>query len=310
MAKIVAYGEILWDLLPNGELLGGAPANFIFRINSFGDKGSFISRLGNDKLGLKARSEVLEIGLSDEHIQTDYEFPTGTVKVKIDELGNPDFTIIRDVAYDHIELSSEMIDIVKDADCLYFGTLIQRYGISKNTLNELIKESNNAIKFLDINLRKDCYTEETIRESLTTCTILKINESELLTVKQLLNLYCNELKNMAGELVSRYELDLILVTLGFCGAFLISRNSEICYSAGYCINPVDTVGSGDAFSAGFIHSHLLGNDLQTSLDFGNAAGALAATTEGATSPFLKEDVLSFMQTNHKRTIHKELVRKE
>ena len=303
MAKIVAYGELLWDLLPSGEVLGGAPANFIFRINSFGDEGTLITRLGNDDLGEKARKAVTGIGLSDEHIQTDYEFPTGTVDVKIDADGIPDFNIIRDVAYDHIEISSEMVEQVQQADCLYFGTLIQRYGISKNTLRELIRESGNATKFLDINLRKNCYTKNTISESLMATDILKINDEELLEVKQMLGLYCNELKNIAGEIISRYKLRLVLVTLGSKGAFLISNKNDICYTAGYKVKLVDTVGSGDAFSAGFIHSFLNGEHLQFSLDFGNASGALAATTKGATAPFSKTDVLNFMEQSQERKVH-------
>ena len=303
MAKIVAYGELLWDLLPSGQVLGGAPANFIFRLNSFGDEGTLITRLGNDELGKKAREAVLAIGLSDEHIQTDYEFPTGTVDVKIDASGSPDFTIIRDVAYDHIELSSEMVEQVRQADCLYFGSLIQRYGISKNTLRELIKESSGAIKFLDINLRKDCFTRETIHESLMAANILKINDDELMQVKQLAGLYCNDLRNLAGELVSRFGLNLVLVTLGAKGAFLISSNNDICYSAGHEVKLVDTVGSGDAFSAGFIHSYLAGEKLQTALDFGNAAGALAATTKGATVAFSKNEAMNFMKQSERRTCH-------
>lgn len=304
MSKIVAYGEILWDVLPSGKVLGGAPANFIFRLNSFGDQGILISRLGNDELGRKARAEVTGIGLSDEHIQTDFEFPTGTVDVKIDADGIPDFTINKDVAYDHIELTSEMVQRANDSDCLYFGTLIQRYGISKQTLKELIKESGNAKKFLDINLRKDCFTEETIKESLLNCDILKINDDELVQLKSILGLRCNELKNMAGEVVSRYELDLILVTLGSNGAFLISSQGDILYTAGYKVELIDTVGSGDAFSAGFIHSYLRGDGLQASLEFGNACGAMAATTKGATVPFSKYEVLDFMTQKYDRKIHR------
>lgn len=310
MSKIVAYGEILWDVLPSGKVLGGASANFVFRLNSFGDTGILISRLGDDELGRKARAEVTEIGLSDEYIQTDSEFPTGTVEVKIDADGIPDFTINRDVAYDHIELTSEMVQEARYSDCLYFGTLIQRYGISKQTLREVIKESGNALKFLDINLRKDCYSEESVRESLSNCNILKINDEELMHLKSILGLHCDELKNMAGEIVSRYELDLILVTLGSKGAFLISKESDILYTAGYKVKLIDTVGSGDAFAAGFIHSFLRGESLQASLEFGNASGALAATTKGATVPFSKIDVLDFMAQNQDRKTHEDIVGKK
>ncbi len=303
MAKVIGYGELLWDLLPSGEVLGGAPANFIFRLNSFGDEGTLISRLGNDDLGRRARKTVIDIGLPDEHIQTDYEFPTGTVDVKIDDDGIPEFNIIHDVAYDHIELSSEMVEQVQQSDCLYFGTLIQRYGISKNTLKELIRKAGNAIKFLDINLRKNCYTENTISESLLVTDILKINDEELLEVKRILGLRCNELKNIAGELISHYKINLVLVTLGSKGAFLINNKSNIYYTAGYKVKLVDTVGSGDAFSAGFIHSFLKGESLKFALDFGNASGALAATTKGATMPFSKTDVLNFMEQKHERKVH-------
>ncbi|MDO9614259.1 MAG: PfkB family carbohydrate kinase, partial [Bacteroidota bacterium] len=151
--KIAAFGELLWDLLPTGRVLGGAPANFIYRINSFGDYGTLLSKVGNDKAGKDAREAIRRLGLSDENIQTDYEFPTGSVKVKIDENGNPDFNITTDVAYDHIEINYEMIDAFSEADCVCYGTLVQRYGISKNTLRELIHESPDVVKFLDINLR-------------------------------------------------------------------------------------------------------------------------------------------------------------
>jgi len=300
MNKVVACGELLWDLLPTGKVLGGASANFIFRINSFGDEGVLITRIGNDELGREARKIVTGIGLSDEYVQTDPEFPTGTVDVKIDEEGIPDFTIIRDVAYDHIELSSEMIRQVKKADCLYFGTLVQRSETSGNTLHELIRESDHAVRFLDINLRKDCYTTATVRESLSAANILKINDEELLKLKQLLGLHCSELQNMAGELVSIYQLDLVLVTLGAKGAFFVSNKSEVYYSAGYKVELVDTVGSGDAFSAGFVHSYLNGKSRAESLEFGNACGAVVAGTKGGTEPVSKEEIIRFIQQPHER----------
>lgn len=295
MANIVAFGELLWDLLPDGKVLGGAPANFIFRVNSYGDKGALITRLGEDKLGREARKYVDSIGLSLEHVQTDQVFPTGTVEVKLDKNGIPDFTIIKDVAYDHIEITSEMIDDVSQSDCLYFGTLIQRYGISKNTLKELIKVAGSSIKFMDINLRKSCYTKQTIEDSFHATNILKINDDELLAVKYLLNISANELKIIAGTLISEFDIDIVLVTLGANGAFVLNKQNEYFYDAGYKVQLVDTVGSGDAFSAAFIHSFLKDKDISKALILGNACGALAATTKGATAPFTKNDVLNFME---------------
>ncbi|HCY42697.1 MAG TPA: hypothetical protein DHV48_15325 [Prolixibacteraceae bacterium] len=298
--KIAAFGELLWDLLPAGKVLGGAPTNFIYRINSFGDQGTLLSKVGNDKAGRDARAALRNLGLSDENIQTDYEFPTGSVKVKIDEQGLVDFNIITDVAYDHIEINTEMIDAFSQADCVCFGTLVQRYGISKNTLRELIHESPDVVKFLDVNLRKKCYTAATLEDSLRMANILKANDEELLIVRDLLGLKNENLHNLAKEALETFKLDIILCTLGSNGAFCLTKNGFFYYDPGYQITLGDTVGSGDAFSAGFIHYFMNGQPIDEALRFGNAAGAMVATTTGATSPISKEQIIDFMGMPQKR----------
>lgn len=298
--KIAAFGELLWDILPNGKVLGGAPANFIYRINSFGDEGTLLSRVGNDRAGKEVREALRKLGVSDENIQTDYEFPTGQVKVKIDQAGNADFNIITDVAYDHIEINAEMMDAFSQADCVCFGTLVQRYGISKNTLRELIHESPDVVKFLDINLRKKCYTAATIEDSLKMTNILKTNDEELLITRDLLGLTSHSLKDLARETIEKFNLDILLCTLGANGAFCLTKEDVFFYDAGYQINLIDTVGSGDAFSAGFVHYYMNDHPLDVALRFGNAAGAMVATTTGATAPILKEDILNFMIIPHGR----------
>jgi fructokinase len=298
--KIAAFGELLWDLLPNRKVLGGAPTNFIYRINSFGDDGTLLSKVGNDKAGREARKVLRELGVSDENIQTDYEFPTGSVRVKIDEFGNADYDILTDVAYDHIEINAEMMDAFSEADCVCFGTLVQRYGISKNTLRELIHESSEVVKFLDINLRKKCYTATSIEDSLQMTNILKTNDEELLATKYLLDLRHSHLKNLAQETIEKYKLDILLCTLGENGAFCITKEGAFHYDPGYQISLIDTVGSGDAFSAGFVHYYMNGHSIEEALHFGNAAGAMVATTTGATAPILKDEILNFMQLPHKR----------
>lgn len=298
--KIAAFGELLWDLLPSRKVLGGAPANFIYRINSFGDHGTLLSKVGNDKAGRVARETLRNMGVSDENVQTDYEFPTGSVKVKIDELGNADYHILTDVAYDHIEINTEMIDAFSQADCVCFGTLVQRYGISKNTLRELIHEAPDVVKFLDINLRKKCYTAASIEDSLKMADILKTNDNELLITKELLGLKNKNLKSLAREALEKYNLKIILCTLGANGAFCITDKNEFFYDPGYQIKLVDTVGSGDAFSAGFVHYYMNGHSITEALQFGNAAGAMVATTTGATTPITKTEILDFMQSVQSR----------
>lgn len=298
--KIAAFGELLWDLLPTGKVPGGAPANFIYRINSFGDHGTLLSKVGNDKAGKEIREALQGLGVSDENVQTDYEFPTGSVKVKIDPKGIPDFEIIPDVAYDHIEINTEMIEAFSQADCVCFGTLVQRYGISKNTLRELIHEAPDVIKFLDINLRKKCYTAATLEESLRMANILKTNDEELMVVKELFGLKSETLKDLAEEAIETFNLDIILCTLGSNGAFCLTNEDVFYYDPGYQISLGDTVGSGDAFSAGFVHYYMNGYPIDEALSFGNAAGAMIATTTGATAPISKEEILNFMVIPHNR----------
>ena len=298
--KIAAFGELLWDLLPNGKVLGGAPANFIYRINSFGDNGTLLSKVGNDKAGKEAREALIGLGVSDENIQTDYEFPTGTVNVTFDENGNPDFDIITDVAYDHIEINTEMMEAFSQAACVCFGTLVQRYGISKNTLRELIHESPDVVKFLDINLRKKCYTATSIEDSLRMANILKTNDEELIITKELLGLEKESLKDLAREVIEKYKIDIVLCTLGSNGAFCLTNEYVFHYDQGYQISLIDTVGSGDAFSAGFVHYYMNGYPIEEALQFGNAAGALIATTTGATAKITKDEILNFMIIPHKR----------
>ncbi|NQU84703.1 MAG: carbohydrate kinase, partial [Mariniphaga sp.] len=165
--KIVAFGELVWDIFGEDKVLGGAPSNFAFRLNSFGDKGHLLSRVGVDQFGNEALKRIAELKISNENVQIDNVFPTGTVDVKIDTEGRPDYFIKKDVAFDHIEFTAEALKLVREADCLCFGTLVQRYGISKNTLRELIKEAPKPVKFLDIKLRKDCYSKSIIENSLS-----------------------------------------------------------------------------------------------------------------------------------------------
>ena len=298
--KIVAFGELVWDIFGEDKILGGAPANFIFRLNSFGDNGFLLSRVGSDNLGKEALKRMVQLGMSNENVQIDNVFPTGTVNVKVDGNGLPDYFIKRDVAFDHIECTSEALKLVRDADCLCFGTLVQRYGISKNTLRELIKEAPKPVKFLDIKLRKDCYTKNILENNLVYADILRLKEIELFSLKDELALAESGTKALARELIDRYGLNLILVTKGKFGAFALDKDNNYYEDRGYYINLVDTVGSGVAFSAGFMHYYLSGRPVDESLQFGNAAGALTAATHGATKLISKSEILNLIKSGKRR----------
>ena len=172
--KVVAFGEILWDMLPDATLLGGAPFNFIHRVHSLGDRSIIMSRLGRDDLGGKALAVIRSLDLDDTRIQWDDERPTGTVKVDVDEGGNPDYLIIPDVAYDYLELSRAFFNAAMSADCICFGTLVQRSARSRETLYEILGCAENAVKFLDINLRKNCFSRVAVVMSASSPSTVRL----------------------------------------------------------------------------------------------------------------------------------------
>jgi fructokinase len=157
-----------------------------------------------------------------------------------------------------------------------------------------------VVKFLDINLRRNCYTAASIEDNLQMANILKTNDKELLVARDLLGLKNDNLKNLAAEVAEKYKLEIILCTLGENGAFCLTSKNEFYYDPGYQVDLVDTVGSGDAFSAGFVHYYMNGHTIDEALRFGNAAGAMVATTTGATVPIFKGDILNFILGNNKR----------
>ncbi|MBW6534418.1 MAG: hypothetical protein K0B11_05385 [Mariniphaga sp.] len=299
--KIVAFGEVVWDILPDGKVLGGTPSNFAFRCNSFGEEGHLLSRVGDDELGNLALKRLEELGISVADVQIDSEFPTGTVNISFDEKYEPVFNVTPDVAFDHIEFSTEALKLVRDADCLFFGLLPQRFGISKNTIRELIKESPSSIKFFDLKLFHHFFNVVVIESLLQSSHIVRIKEKEIGFLSEKLNLKKGNLEEFGEQLVKKYNVDLVLITRGYNGVFAFHKEKGAFFDSGYIIEMKDNIGSGIAFSAGFLHYHLQGNSLQEALNFGNAAGALNATKVGATSFFKKSEVLKFMKKVKKRT---------
>jgi len=262
-----------------------------------------VSRLGSDDLGRRAYERIVELGLDTTHIQWDHEFPTGTVQVSFDEHNNPDYVIIPNVAYDHVEIDKAIAETAAKADCLCFGTLAQRCAISRRTLTELIEHAANSLKLLDINLRKDCYTVESVRFSLEHADILKLNEDEAHRLEKMLDVTCTSLDDFCRRILDRWSLKNCVVTLAEKGAFAVSVQGDSVYVPGYKVDLVDSLGSGDAFSAGFVHKILRGKSSVEACDFGNVLGALVATQEGATTPLTKESMGQFLSKDWERAIY-------
>ncbi len=303
---IFAFGELLWDILPSCTILGGAPFNFVYRVNSLGDTGLMISRLGRDELGRKAFDQVVQLGLDTAYIQWDEDLPTGTVQVSFDENNNPDFVIVPHVAYDKIELTLTLVEAVSTADCLCFGTLSQRAETSHKTIEQLLERADQSLKFLDINLRKDCYNPEKVGFSLKKADILKLNEDEVHQLGLMLSISSQNIPEFCEQILNKWSLKHCVVTLGEKGAFAMSASNEKVYVPGYKVELADSIGSGDAFSAGFVYKLLRGTPIEQAARFGNVLGALVATKKGATSPVTLDEINEFNNLNFERDIYPDL----
>lgn len=300
--KIVAFGEVVWDILPDRKVLGGTPSNMVFRCNSFGEEGHLLSRVGDDSLGIKALKRLKELDISVNNVQVDTEFPTGTVNITFDENNEPIFNVTPDVAFDHIEFSPEALKLARNADCLFYGLLPQRFGISKNTIRELIKESAGSCKFFDLKLFQHFFNAAVVEHLLLSAHIVRIKEKEIDFLSEKLRLDKGNLIKFGQQLVDKYKVDVVLITRGPNGVFAFHKELGEFYDAGYLIDMKDNIGSGMAFAAGFIHYYLNEKPLQEALCFGNAAGALNATKVGATSHFTKEEVLRFIKKTKKKDL--------
>ncbi|MCK3686268.1 PfkB family carbohydrate kinase [Maribellus sp. YY47] len=297
MAKrIVAFGEIVWDLLPHGQVLGGTPLNLVFRCNSFGEEGHLLSRVGDDELGQAALDKLVSLNISDKNVQLDSEFPTGVVNVTFDENGESRYEVKEDVAFDHIEFSAEALKLARQADCLFFGLLPQRYGLSKNTIRELIKESPDSIHFFDLKLFQHFFNIDVVERLLDCAHIVRIKEKEVEFLAGKLKMEFTDLDAFAEQLSKKYKIELVITTRGNNGISAFHTEKGCFYDPGFVVDMEDNIGSGMAFSAGFLHCYLNGKSLEESIHFGNAAGALNTTKRGATEFFDKNDVLEFMKS--------------
>ncbi len=304
---VIAFGEILWDLLPSGAKLGGAPFNFAYRVHSLGECGYIVSRLGDDELGKKAWDHVVQLGMDTRFVQWDESHPTGTVEIELDEQGQPDYHIVPGVAYDHIKMSDGLQQMAAQADCICFGTLIQRTEDSRRTLKQLLDSTNCQWKLLDINLRKQCYTQETITESLAKANLLKLNEEEAYYLADLFEFPERKIPVFCERMIDMWSLSHCLVTLGDRGAFAASAEEKV-YAPGYRVPLDDPCGSGDAFTAGFLVDLLGGKPLAQCCTVGNALGAMVARQSGATEPIAPEEILQFIQAGHERVTDERFVK--
>lgn len=283
---IVGLGELLWDLLPSGKQLGGAPANFAYITNLLGDVGIPASRVGHDPLGDQGLARLIHLGVSAEFVQYDPIYPTGTVKVEVGAGGQPRFDIMAPVAWDFLEWTPAWRKLAEKADAVCFGSLAQRSPQSRSTICSFLKSTRlEAIRIFDVNLRQNFYTAPILADSMKLATIAKLNHEELPRIADLLDLGKSSEKDSAKQLLSSHDLKLVCVTRGNGGSMLLSHD-DCNEHPGFSVKVADTVGAGDAFTAAMVHGYLRGKSLAQINDTANRIGAWVASQSGAT-PTLK-----------------------
>ena len=279
--SVVGIGELLWDLLPSGPQLGGAPANFAYHARALGARSTVVSRVGRDRWGDECFARLKSMGLPVATLQLEDQAPTGTVTVTLAEGGMPHYTIHENVAWDRIEVTPAGLDVVQSANAICFGTLAQRSSISRATIQQLVAAtSKNALRIFDINLRQHFFTREIIAESLTLGNVLKVNETELPHLAALFDLRGDERVQIA-TLAKQFHLQAVAYTRGGNGSLLFARDRWSDHP-GIPTEVVDTVGAGDAFTAAMTLGLLADWDLDEINRRANAIAAYVASCAGAT----------------------------
>jgi fructokinase len=278
----VGLGELIWDLLPEGRRLGGAPTNFAYVARLLGNRSAVASRVGRDALGREARARLEAAGVSTEYVQTEGAHPTGTVGVTVGERGEPAFKVNGNSAWDYLEWTEGWEELASRLDVVCFGTLGQREPRARETVTRFLgRVRPGALRVFDVNLRHSFFTPEMLARSLALSDVVKLNEGELRAARSMLGLRGGAERALAEDLLARFGLGLVAVTRGERGSLLVSGEGASEH-AGFGVEVVDTIGSGDAFAAALAHCRLRGASLELSNEVANRVGAWVATHAGAT----------------------------
>ncbi len=287
---ILGIGELLWDMLPEGARLGGAPANFSVMAGRLGNHAAVLSRVGRDDLGREAVHLLDPLPADTSFLQVDPMHETGRVTVTFDN-GQPTYNIHHPAAWDFMELSDEWVRLAERADAICFGSLAQRSVESRQTIQTLAAQaSSRCVRIFDVNLRPPFYSSEVIQESLELATVFKMNDTEVSNVLALLGMPGendadgDSLRRGAERLLLEFPtLQLIAITRGGHGSLLVTRD-EWHQHSGFPVKVADTIGAGDAFTAAIAHYLLRGAELPVLNEAGNRWGSWVASQSGAMPP--------------------------
>ncbi|MDE5642409.1 MAG: carbohydrate kinase [Muribaculaceae bacterium] len=286
---VVGMGEALWDMLPEGKKIGGAPANFAYHVKQFGLDSCVISAVGNDELG----NEIIS-NFDNKHLCHNIErvaYPTGTVQVEIDQAGVPQYDIKENVAWDNIPYTAKIERLAEQTRAVCFGSLAQRNVVSRNTINRFLDampdRPDNLIVF-DVNLRQGFYNKEILCNSMERCNILKINDEELITVSRMFGYPGIDLQDKCWILLGKYNLKMLILTCGINGSYVFTPGN-VSFQPTPKVEVADTVGAGDSFTAAFISSILRGLSVSEAHRKAVETSAYVCTQAGA-MPVLPDSI--------------------
>lgn len=278
---VVGMGEALWDVLPEGKKIGGAPANFAYHVSQFGIPSCVVSAIGNDTLGREIIENFVSKGLY--HKLAVVPYATGTVQVELDEDGIPQYDIKQNVAWDNIPFTPELRELAARTKAFCFGSLAQRNVVSRETIDkylDAIPKENDPLIVFDVNLRQNFYSKEILENSMRRCNILKINDEELVIVSRLFGLPGIDMKEMCQTLLERYNLAILILTCGVNGSYVFTREVDS-FQPTPKVEVADTVGAGDSFTAAFIASILKGKSVEEAHKTAVETSAFVCTRNGA-----------------------------
>ena len=285
---IVGLGEALWDVLPEGKKIGGAPANFAYHVSQFGYDSLAISAVGADALGDELLSKFDERGL--HYLIPRIDYPTGTVQVTLDAEGVPTYDIREGVAWDNIPFTPELEEVARHTRAVCFGSLAQRSSVSRDTIRRFLDATpTDCLKIFDINLRQNFYTKETLQESIKSCNILKINDEELVTLGRLFGYPGLDIENKCWLILGKYNLKMLVLTCGVNGSYVFTPGAMF-FQETPRVEVADTVGAGDSFTATITAALLHEKPICEAHRLAVEVSAYVCTQNGA-MPRLPQDLL-------------------
>lgn len=285
---VVGMGEALWDVLPEGKKIGGAPANFAYHVSQFGLNSCVVSAVGNDTLGNEIIENFTSKGLNQLIEKVPY--PTGTVQVEIDQAGIPQYEIKENVAWDNIPYTANLEVVASRTKAVCFGSLAQRNVVSRNTINRFLDampKNDDTLVVFDVNLRQGFYNKEILCNSMTRCNILKINDEELVTVSRMFGYPGIDLQDKCWILLGKYNLKMLILTCGINGSYVFTPGT-VSFQPTPRVEVADTVGAGDSFTAAFISSIIKGKSVAEAHSLAVQTSAFVCTKKGA-MPVLPEE---------------------